>query len=100
MAFSNRDELPTVDAWEDVPNFTNEDEEAEFWATHGLGGAALESLGTFEDGALPPPRPRCQRRSMSVVGAFVRVVASRVGACGRASRPVLDVNRRRWLRAS
>jgi hypothetical protein len=61
MARGSHDELPTIDDWGDVPAFANEDEEAEFWATHGLGGRALESLGTFDDEALPPPR-RGKRR--------------------------------------
>jgi hypothetical protein len=61
MARDGIDENPTIDNWEDVPAFATEDEEAEFWATHGLGGAALESLGTFDDDALPPPRPRRRR---------------------------------------
>jgi hypothetical protein len=55
------DELPTISDWGDVPEFANEAEEAEFWGTHGLGGAALASLGTFEDDALPRPRRRKRR---------------------------------------
>jgi len=57
MARDDADGLPTIDDWADVPAFANEDEETDFWATHGLGGSALESLGTFDDAALPPPRP-------------------------------------------
>jgi hypothetical protein len=61
MARGDDDELQTVNDWANVPSFANEDEEAEFWATHGLGGAALESLGTFDDDALPTPRQRRHR---------------------------------------
>src|SRR4051794_7939783 len=42
---SDSDDLIPVESLDDIPPFANEDEEAEFWATHGLGGAALESLG-------------------------------------------------------
>lgn len=61
MARGSMSELPTVDDWSDVPAFANDAEEAEFWATHGLGGAALESLGTLDDDALPAPRPKRPR---------------------------------------
>lgn len=61
MERDRTDELPTVDDWGDVPAFASEREEAEFWATHGLGGRALESLGTLDDAELPRPRQRKRR---------------------------------------
>jgi hypothetical protein len=93
----NGGELPTVNDWADVPSFANEDEEAEFWATHSLGGAALESLGTFNDEALPPPRPRRRRfwhqisrqnalNEQKLVASEKPVVQSRYARLGRTYR--------------
>ena len=38
-----------VETLDEVPGFATEEEEAEFWATHALGGEALENVG--------PPAP-------------------------------------------
>jgi hypothetical protein len=51
-------ELTEINSWDDVPVFASEAEEAEFWATHGLGEALLEKGLTEDDLGLPPPRPR------------------------------------------
>ena len=51
-------ELTEINSWDDVPMFANEAEEAEFWATHGLGDALLAKGLTEDDLGLPPPRPR------------------------------------------
>lgn len=83
MARGGRNELRTVNDWADVPEFANEHEEAEFWATHGLGGAALESLGTFHDDALPPPRPR--RRTF-----WRRIPVPREATTSSAKEPIVD----------
>ena len=75
MARGDLDTLPTVDNWRDVSSFASEDEEAEFWRTHSLGGHTLESLGTLDDPALPPPRvrkPKFWRRIHASVDASVR----------------------------
>src|SRR4051794_4557996 len=58
MARRKVDDLPTVDSWDDVREFANEDEEAKFWGRHGLGERLLEQFGPVDDGSLPPPRPR------------------------------------------
>jgi hypothetical protein len=47
-----------VNDWSEVPDFANENEEAEFWATHSLSDRLLEQAEPIEDGILPPPRPR------------------------------------------
>jgi hypothetical protein len=100
MGRGGRDDLPTVNEWGDVPKFANEDEEAEFWATHGLGGAALESLGTFDDDALPPPRPR-RRRVSNLTSEYAREVApQRRMAAPRARASVVVVAEQKWLLAS
>ena len=58
-----RSKLPpptkTVNRWEDVPVFDNEDDEHRFWAEHRLGGEALASMGSDPsagDDELPPRR--------------------------------------------
>lgn len=45
--------------WEDIPPFANEDEEAEFWATHFLSENLAKDLKprTPNDPDLPKPRP-------------------------------------------
>ncbi len=51
--------MQTVESLDDIPDFANEDEEAEFWATHGLGEALLEQMRPIgDDEDLPPVRPR------------------------------------------
>lgn len=54
-------ELVEVNSWDEVPAFVSEDDEADFWGSHGLGpGLTAEAeTGTldFED-VLPPPRAR------------------------------------------
>jgi hypothetical protein len=46
---------------DDVPEFENEDQEAEFWATHELSDEIIDQMGPPPDGLLPPsdshPRP-------------------------------------------
>lgn len=42
----------------DIPTFANEQEEAEFWATHSLGADMLERMQPIPPGELPPPCPR------------------------------------------
>ena len=74
MERGSTDELPTIDDWGEVPAFASEHEEAEFWATHGLGGRALESLGTLDDAELPPPRRRT-RRIAAYISGFSRLIA-------------------------
>lgn len=52
-------ELQTVESLDDIPNFANEAEEAEFWATHGLGDELLDQMRPIgDDEDLPPARPR------------------------------------------
>jgi hypothetical protein len=39
---TNTPGLPVVEAWDEVPAFRTEAEEAEFWATHSLGKSILD----------------------------------------------------------
>ena len=50
----------TINNWDEVPVFANEDEEAAFWATHDTGPALLEQMQPVPldgGGELPPARP-------------------------------------------
>ncbi len=51
-------ELPEVERWEDVPEFADEKEEAEFWSSHGLGEGLLSEELTDDDLGLPEPRSK------------------------------------------
>jgi hypothetical protein len=51
-------ERNVVDSWDEVPDFTSEEEEAQYWATHGLGAKVLTQAGPVPEGELPPSRPR------------------------------------------
>ncbi len=44
--------------WAEIPQFSNEADEAEFWATHSLGEALLAGLEPPPPGLLPSARPR------------------------------------------
>lgn len=37
-----------INTWDEVPQFNNEDEEAEFWSHHCLGDEALEKMESLE----------------------------------------------------
>ena len=50
-----------VRSWDDVPQFANEAEEAEFWSTHGFGQEILDRMRPIgDDEDLPPARPRTE----------------------------------------
>jgi len=53
-----RKKLKETQGPEEIPAFKSEAEEAEFWATHGLGKAFLERMGPISEEELPPVRPR------------------------------------------
>jgi hypothetical protein len=50
--------MKVIESLDDLPDFRNEAEEAEFWATHELGGAALEKMGALDDVLGPPDSSR------------------------------------------
>ncbi len=52
--------MKVLESWDDLPEFENEAEEAEFWATHELGQEILDAMGPLDD-ILGPPDPRRQR---------------------------------------
>jgi hypothetical protein len=47
--------MKVLRSMDDVPEFENEDQEAEFWATHELGDEIIDQMGPPPDGLLPPP---------------------------------------------
>jgi uncharacterized protein (DUF4415 family) len=49
--------LKKVHSLETIPEFAGE-EEARFWAEHGLGEELLEAMSPPPESLLPPPRPR------------------------------------------
>lgn len=51
-------DLEEIQSWEEVPTFSTEAEEAEFWSTHGLGERLLATMGPLPGGMLPDARPR------------------------------------------
>lgn len=56
-----RGRMKMINSWDDVPTFANEEEEAEFWATHDTGNALLDQMQPVPPdggGALPPSRSR------------------------------------------
>lgn len=58
MPNGKRTEMKVVESLSDIPAFASEDEEARYWATHSLGDAILDRMGSLDDGFLPPPRSR------------------------------------------
>jgi hypothetical protein len=50
--------MTTIESWAEVPRFTSEAEEAEYWASHELGDQLLDQMGPVPEGELPPARPR------------------------------------------
>lgn len=58
MPKGQRQQMEIVERLSDIPAFTNEDEEARYWAAHSLGDGILDQMGPVEDDFLPPPRSR------------------------------------------
>ncbi len=55
--------MPLKDPSE-IPEFRNEEEEAEFWATHEITEEFIERAETVPESELPPPRSRTRPISM------------------------------------
>lgn len=53
-----RRRMKIIQSPEEIPTFTSEKAEAEFWATHSLGDHFLDRLGPVPDAELPPVSPR------------------------------------------
>lgn len=53
---------------EEIPDFENEEEEAEFWAAHSMGEEFLEKARPIPEGVLPPGRPRTRPISLRLDG--------------------------------
>jgi uncharacterized protein (DUF4415 family) len=56
--------MKEVKSSEEIPQFANEAEEAEFWATHSLSEAFLTKMEPLPEDVLPPTRPRTQPISL------------------------------------
>ena len=56
--------MKEVQSSEEIPQFANEAEEAEFWATHSLSEALLARMEPLPEDVLPPTRPRTQPISL------------------------------------
>jgi predicted DNA binding CopG/RHH family protein len=63
MTKENR-EYRVIDDPEDVPAFSTDDEEAQFWATHELGEGMVSRMEALPEGLLPTARPRTKAISM------------------------------------
>jgi predicted DNA binding CopG/RHH family protein len=50
--------LEIIDSYGDIPGFSSESEEVEFWNTHKLSKKLLDQMGPINDGSLPPTRSR------------------------------------------
>lgn len=48
----------------EIPEFRNEEDEAEFWATHEITEEFIERAEPVPEGELPPPRSRTRPISM------------------------------------
>ena len=59
-----REQMKEIMSPEEIPDFENEEEEAEFWATHSLGEKFLEKFGAVPEGVLPAWRPRTRPISL------------------------------------
>ena len=56
--------MKEVQSSEEIPQFANEAEEAEFWATHALREGFLAKMEPLPEDVLPPARPRTQPISL------------------------------------
>ncbi|HKH39317.1 MAG TPA: CopG family antitoxin [Rubrobacter sp.] len=59
-----REIMKEIQSREEIPQFANEAEEAEFWATHSLGEEFLAKMEPLPKDVLPPARPRTQPISL------------------------------------
>ena len=65
--------LVEVNSWDEVPRFTSERDEAEWWGTHSLGPGILDAPGGSDfDDHLPPARPRTAPVSIRFDGHTLR----------------------------
>jgi predicted DNA binding CopG/RHH family protein len=60
----------------DIPSFTSDEEEAQFWADHELGDALLNRMDRPPEGLLPPARSRAKPISLRIDPAVLIVVKS------------------------
>jgi hypothetical protein len=54
MSEAKQPVMQEIHSLEEIPEFTSEAEEAEFWATHSLGEELLERMEPIPEEILPP----------------------------------------------
>ena len=62
MSSRSRRRLKILHSVDEIPLFKNEDEEHEFWATHGLSEELLARARWEPDDPYPPPQPEATPR--------------------------------------
>ena len=48
-----RTQMQEIHSFDDVPEFTSEDDEAAFWSSHSLGREILDQMGPLSDNLVP-----------------------------------------------
>lgn len=56
MSENKQSEMLEISEFDEIPVFTNEFEEAEFWANHCLSDELLAQMKPIDEKILPPPR--------------------------------------------
>jgi predicted DNA binding CopG/RHH family protein len=51
---------------DEIPTFTDEDEERAFWATHEVSDELADAAEPIPDDELPPPRPRSRTITLRI----------------------------------
>jgi hypothetical protein len=59
-------QMTIIHSWDEVPAFSSEAEESEWWGSHGLGEELLNQMQSPAEGELPPPRPRTRSITLRV----------------------------------
>lgn len=49
MSNFSQEGIIEVNSFQDIPNFPNEEEEADFWNNHGLGDNILDKIESWDD---------------------------------------------------
>lgn len=70
MPDKTRRRMKLIHSWDEVPRFSSEAEEREFWDTHGLGDELLAQFKPVapDDPELPPARTERRRLRTSQAG--------------------------------
>jgi hypothetical protein len=57
MKKTNARKMIELESWDEVPEFTTEAEEADYWESHSLGQALLDQMRPLSNDDLPRPPP-------------------------------------------